>query len=91
VPISTQALFTGKGGKITPPKIEVPPFIAVTVVLKSADGKTYGIEVNGHGMATNGRARLKLPGLPAQDRYVIKVVQGSPARLLIEANAEPGP
>jgi hypothetical protein len=90
-PISTQALFTGRGGKITPQKIEVPPFIAVTVVLRSADGKTYSIEANGHGMATNGRAQLKLPGLRAEKRYVIKNNSGTPATLIIEANAEPGP
>jgi hypothetical protein len=90
-PISTQALFTGRGGKITPQKIEVPPFIAVTVVLRSADGKTYSIEVPNHGIATNGRAQLKLPGLRAEDRYVIKNNSGTPATLIIEANAEPGP
>jgi ABC-type phosphate transport system substrate-binding protein len=91
VPISTQALFTGRGGKITPGKIEVPPFIAVTVVLKSADGKTYSIQAKNHGIATNGTARLKLAGLRAGDRYVIKNNSGTPARLIIEANAEPGP
>jgi hypothetical protein len=90
-PISTQALFTGRGGKITPRKVEVPPFIAVTVVLRSADGKTYSIEVPGHGIATNGRAQLKLPGLRAEHRYVIKNNSGTPATLIIEANAEPGP
>jgi hypothetical protein len=91
VPISTQALFTGRGGKITPAKIQVPPFIAVTVVLKSADGKTYSIQVKNRGVATNGTARLKLAGLRAGDRYVIKNNSGTPARLIIEANAEPGP
>jgi len=91
VPISTQALFTGRGGKITPRKIEVPPFIAVTVVLRSADGKSYGIEVPGHGVITNGRAQLKLAGLRAGDRYVLKTTGATPAKLIIEANAEPGP
>jgi hypothetical protein len=90
-PISTQALFTGRGGRITPGRIRVPPFIAVTVVLQSADGRTYAIEVNGHGMATNGRARLKLSGLRAGDRYVVTNKSGTPARLIIEASAEPGP
>jgi hypothetical protein len=90
-PISTQALFTGKGGRITPQRIQVPPFIAVTVVLRSADGKTYSIEVNGRGMATNGRAQLKLPGLRAEDRYVVINRSGTPPRLTIVASAEPGP
>jgi hypothetical protein len=90
-PISTQALFTGRDGKITPHKIEVPPFIAVTVVLRSADGKSYGIEVPGRGVITNGRAQLKLRGLRAGDRYVLKTHGATPATLIIEANAEPGP
>jgi hypothetical protein len=90
-PISTQALFTGRAGVISPSRIRVPPFIAVTVVLRSADGRTYAIEVNGRGMATNGRAELKLPGLRAGDRYVVTNKSGSPKRLVIVANAEPGP
>ena len=90
-PISTQALFTGRGGRITPRRIQVPPFIAVTVGLRSADGKTYSIEVNGRGMATNGRAQIKLPGLRAEDRYLVKNRSGTPATLVIEATAEPGP
>jgi hypothetical protein len=91
VPISTQALFTGRGGKITPAKIEVPPFIAVTVVLRSADGKSYGLALPTHGVITNGRAQLKLSGLRAGDRYVLKTKGATPARVIIEANAEPGP
>ena len=59
--------------------------------MRSADGRIYSIEANGHGMATNGRAQLKLPGLRAEKRYVIKNNSGTPAKLIIEANAEPGP
>lgn len=91
VPISTQALFTGNGGRITPAKIQVPPFIAVTVVLRSADGRLYSIVVGGRGMATNGRARVKLPGLRPEARYVAINQKGTPRRLVIEASAEPGP
>jgi hypothetical protein len=91
VPISTQALFTGKGGRITPGKIEVPPFIAITVVLRSADGKSYGVSVPNRGLITNGRAQLKLRGLRAGDRYVLTTKGATPAKLIIEANAEPGP
>ena len=90
-PIATQALFTGRGGRITPSRIQVPPFIAVTVVLRSGDGKTYSIQVNGHGLATNGKAQQKLPGLRAGGRYVVKNLSGTPATLIIEATAEPGP
>ena len=36
-PIATQALFTAKGGKVTPSRVRVPPFIAVRVVLQALD------------------------------------------------------
>jgi hypothetical protein len=63
----------------------------VTVILQSADGKQYSIVVNGHGVATTGRARLKLPGLRAGATYVVTNQSGTPKRLTIVANAEPGP
>jgi len=90
LPISTQALFTGKGGRISPAKVEVPPFIAVTVVLRSADGRTYDLEGPRRGLATTGKAQMKLAGLRAGNRYVLKSRE-SPGKLVIEANAEPGP
>jgi hypothetical protein len=93
-PISTQALFTGRGGVITPQTVRVPPFIAVSVVLESADGQQYSIEVHGRGMSVGGnggRGRVKLPGLRAGARYVVTNLKGTPKRLTIVANAEPGP
>ena len=38
---SSQALFTGRGGRLTPRVVRVPPFIAIRVELRSADGATY--------------------------------------------------
>jgi hypothetical protein len=92
-PIATQALFTGKGGDITPATIRVPPFIAVKVVLHSADGGMYGIEVEHHELNVDGRnptASVKLSGLRAGKRYTVDV-SGAPEALSIVANAEPGP
>ncbi len=92
-PIATQALFTGKDGEITPASIRVPPFIAVKVVLHSADGASYGIEVAHHELNVDGSnptATVKLSGLRAGKRYMVNVT-GAPETLAIVANAEPGP
>jgi hypothetical protein len=92
-PISTQAEFTGNGGDITPATIRVPPFIAVKVVLHSADGGTYGLEVAHHQLnvdASNPTASVQLSGLRAGKRYAVDVT-GAPERLSIVAKAEPGP
>jgi hypothetical protein len=91
--ISTQAQFTGKDGDITPPTIRVPPFISVKVVLRSADGAEYEIEVAHHELKVDSgspRATLQLSGLRAGKRYLVNV-SGAPETLAIVANAEPGP
>jgi hypothetical protein len=92
-PIGTQALFEGKDGTIKPDTIRVPPFIAVNVVLHSADGGSYGIEVAHHQLsvdASHPRATVQLSGLRAGKRYTVDVA-GAPETLAIVANAEPGP
>jgi hypothetical protein len=92
-PIATQAEFTGNGGDIAPPTIRVPPFIAVKVVLHSADGGTYGIEVAHHELSVDSAAptaTVTLSGLRAGKRYTVDVT-GAPETLAIVANAEPGP
>jgi hypothetical protein len=93
-PIATQALFTGRGGRLSPSRIRVPPFIAVSVVLHSADGGSYAIVVDGKTLTVDSGhhgAAVKLPGLRAQSRYVVTNKSGSPSRLTIVASAEPGP
>jgi len=92
-PIATQALFTGKGGDITPATIRVPPFISVKVVLHSADGAGYAIEVAHHELKVDSghpTAGVRLSGLRAGKRYTVDV-SGAPETLAIVANAEPGP
>jgi hypothetical protein len=93
-PISTQALITGRDGKLSPARIRVPPFIAVTVVLHGGDAQPYAIVVGGKTLSVGGaltQESTKLPGLKPQGRYVATVKAGSPSRLVIVASAEPGP
>jgi hypothetical protein len=92
-PIATQALFTGKDGDITPATIHVPPFIAVKVVLHSADGGSYGVVVEHHELNVDGSnptASVELAGLKAGKRYSVDVT-GAPETLSIVASGEPGP
>jgi hypothetical protein len=87
VPISTQA------GDITPATVRVPPFIAVKVILHSADGGSYAITVKGHELKADSAhptASVTLSGLRAGKRYTADV-SGAPETLAIVANAEPGP
>jgi len=92
-PISTQVLFTGDGGDITPATIHVPPFIALNVILHSKDGGSYGIDVANHSLNVDGSKRtasMQLEGLRRGHRYQVQVT-GAPETLAIVANAEPGP
>ena len=47
VAASSQALFTGRGGKLSPRWSSVPPFIAIRVELRSADGGAYELRGGG--------------------------------------------
>jgi hypothetical protein len=92
-PARTLALFTARGGRITPRVVRVPAFIAVKVELRSADGQTYalrfgdttitaGAELSSVSTTIDGlRPGEAITGKPAS--------QGNPVR--IEATAEPGP
>jgi hypothetical protein len=93
-PIATQALFTGQNGKVSPPRIRVPPFIAVRAVLRAADGGAYTLLVAGKEIAVGEgrkRASVQLDGLRPGTSYVVRNTTGPPKRLVIVANAEPGP
>ena len=90
IPASTQALFTGRAGRISPRIVRVPPFIAVRVELRSGDGATY--ELSGAGKtlrAAGGPAEpVVLDGLRPGKRLALT---GTGGRVIIEASAEPGP
>lgn len=90
IPASTQALFTGRAGRISPRIVRVPPFIAVRVELRSGDGATY--ELSGAGKtlrAAGGPAEpVVFDGLRPGKRLALT---GTGGRVIIEASAEPGP
>jgi hypothetical protein len=94
-PIATQALFTGKGGKVSPSRVRVPPFIAVKILLQAKDEKGYTLLVNGKEVAVGegrSQATLRLDGLRPGAKYVLHNQFGNtPKTLVIVANAEPGP
>jgi hypothetical protein len=91
VPASSQALITGEGGKLSPGVVRVPPFIAIRVVLRSADGVEYELSGGGKTVKAGGEiesASKTFEGLRTGERLVLRGPQGNVA---IEANAEPGP
>jgi hypothetical protein len=86
---SSKAEFTGRDGDIHPATIEVPAFIAVKVILRSADGASYAITVAGHDLSVGGgedKASVTLSGLRPGRSYAVLVV-GAPERLRILATA----
>jgi hypothetical protein len=91
-PIGVDAAFTGRAGKITPRVVKVPPFIAITVTLTSADGDDYAIEIEGQRVVAGSgkkRASVTLRGLRQGRSYSGKIAGGGTVR--IDASAEPGP
>lgn len=94
-PARSQALFTGKGGRITPPVVKVPPFIAIRVELRSADGQGYSLDFgNGKGVMTSQQissSSTQFPGLRPDRKLVGRPVGGLGNPVTIVASAEPGP
>ena len=86
------AMFTGRGGRITPRVVRVPPFLAIAIALRSADGREYTLRFEGFTVGSDklGRSRPELSGLRPGERVVGKPVGGGPP-VVIEASAEPGP
>jgi hypothetical protein len=92
VPAHSQVLLTGKGGKVSPRAVRVAPFIAVQVVLRSADGRSYTLKIDGKSLRAGGSLSsdsTMLTGLRAGRSYVGTTREG--ARITISANAQPGP
>jgi hypothetical protein len=91
-PIGVNADFTGRSGRVSPRIVKVPPFIAVTVTLTSADGDDYVVRIGGNRLVTGPgvkHAKVKLAGLHQGGAYTGTVQGGGTVR--IEASAEPGP
>jgi len=91
VPASSQALVTGNGGKLSPGTVRVPPFIAIRVQLRSADGVEYELTGGGKTVKAGGEietAATTFDGLRSGEKLVLSGPQG---KVTIVANAEPGP
>lgn len=91
VPASSQALITGNGGKLSPGTVRVPPFIAIRVQLRSADGVEYELSGGGKTLEAGGEiesAGTIFDGLRSGEKLVLSGPQGN---VTIVANAEPGP
>ena len=92
-PARTLALFTARGGRITPRVVRVPAVIAVKVELRSADGQTYALRFGDTTITASAEFRsvsTTIDGLRPGEAIAGKPAsQGNPVR--IEATAEPGP
>ena len=88
---SSQALFTGRGGRITPRVVRVPPFIAIRVELRAADRRVYELRARGRTVRADAdvsSASTSFAGLRPGKRLVLT---GPAGRVVVEASAEPGP
>jgi hypothetical protein len=91
-PIGVDAVFTGRGGKVTPRVVRVPAFIQVTVTLVSDDGGDYALEIGGKRLTVGGRVKRKsvqLDGLHQNASYRGRLDSGGGVEVV--ASAEPGP
>jgi hypothetical protein len=94
VPAESQALLTGRGGRITPRVVRVPAFISVRVELRSADGGPYVLRFGGTTLAVRDELRSvshRFDGLRPGAALVGKSATGAGNPVRIEATAEPGP
>ena len=91
IPARSQALITGRDGRLSPRRVFVPPFISVRVELRSADGAEYTLTGGGKTLSAGGgvaRTTADFDGLRPGRRLVLGGPAGS---VTVEASAEPGP
>jgi hypothetical protein len=92
-PARSLALFTGRGGKITPRVVRVPAFISIRVELRSADGREYALRFKGETVRVSsalGSVSTTFDGL-RPGASMVGTPAGGGAKVRIEATAEPGP
>jgi hypothetical protein len=95
-PVRTPAVFVfGSGGRVSPPTITVPAFIAVDVTLVSRDGRAHELALEAAGrryrfrVAAGRSSTVRIPGLKA-GTYPLSPVGGGPGVTLV-AGGEAGP
>ena len=92
-PARSLALFTGENGQVRPRVVRVPAFISIRVELRTNDGGSYGLKIDGRTLEVSGglaSVSSTLDGLRPGDAYV-GTLTGAEGRVRIEATAEPGP
>ena len=92
-PAQSQAAFTGRSGRVTPPRVRVAPFIAIRIQLRSADGADYGLSCGGRTLRVDAdieTASTRTAGRRPGDRLRCSPL-GSHNGVTIAASAEPGP
>ena len=92
-PARSLALFTGRGGKITPRVVRVPAFISIRIELRSADGREYALRFKGETVRVSsalGSVSTIFDGL-RPGASIVGTPAGGGAKVRIEATAEPGP
>ncbi|MEA2361062.1 MAG: hypothetical protein QOD71_207 [Thermoleophilaceae bacterium] len=92
-PAQTLALFTAKGGVISPRVVRVPAFISIRVELRSADGNEYALTFGDKTIKAGGAlssASTTFDGLRPGAKLV-GTPTGASGNVRVEATAEPGP
>jgi hypothetical protein len=92
-PARTLALFTGRGGRITPRVVRVPAFISIQIELRSGDGADYALRFGNVTVRAGGdlnSTSKTLDGLRPGEGITGRPL-GAGNRVRIEATAEPGP
>jgi len=92
-PARSQALFSGRGGRVRPAVVRVPAYIAIRVELRSADGAAYALRFGDRTLRVDrnlGSVLADFSGLRPGKTLVGEPV-GSGNRVQVEATAEPGP
>ena len=77
-PIASEVRVEGRNGALSPRRIDVPPFIAVRLELRSRDERRYRLRVAGRTLAAGPgrRARVTLDGLAPERSYVLRGLDG---------------
>jgi hypothetical protein len=91
--IRSEAKLVGRGGRVNPPQVSVPPFIGVRVQLRSADGETYALSCNGRRVQADAEIETASTTIPGQrpGRTVSCRALESHNDVRISFSAEPGP